>query len=369
MAPMKSPRQVDIEITSQCNLRCRYCSHFSTAGDVSNDLPVAEWLRFFDELGRCAVMEVCLCGGEPFYRKDLQELLDGIVRNRMRYNILTNGTLITGEMAAFLASTKRCSSVQVSLDGSMSESHDICRGKGTFEKAIRGLRFLQQHGIAVSVRVTIHRHNVRELAQVAKMLLEDLGLRFFSTNSASFLGLCRENEEQLMLTAEDRTIAMEMLLKLDKKYPGRIISAAGPHAEGRMWLEMERARRQGLEAMPGRGYLTGCGCTNSKIAVRADGAIIACTQMPHKELGRINWDNLQQIWQQHPALTQMRQRHTVPLSRFEFCSDCPYLNYCTGNCPALAYTLYGVEEHPSPDACLKRFLQDGGKLPDESLLA
>ena len=42
--------------------------------------------------------------------------------------------------------------------------------------------------------------------------------------------------------------------------------------------------------------------------------------------------------------------------------------YCTGNCPALAYTILGKENHPSPDACLKRFLDGGGVLPDESLL-
>jgi organic radical activating enzyme len=53
-------------------------------------------------------MNVTLQGGEPFYRKDLNELVGGIVENRMRFNILSNGTLITDEMAALLASTGRC---------------------------------------------------------------------------------------------------------------------------------------------------------------------------------------------------------------------------------------------------------------------
>lgn len=44
-----------------------------------------------------------------------------------------------------------------------------------------------------------------------------------------------------------------------------------------------------------------------------------------------------------------------------------YINYCAGNSPALAYTLYGEENHPSPDACLTRFLEAAGKLPDEAL--
>ena len=114
-ATMRTPRTVDIDITNRCNLRCAYCSHFSSAGDVNTDLPADEWLRFFEELGRLAVMSVCLSGGEPFFRQDLHMLINGIVENRMRFKILSNGTLITEKEASFLAGTGRCNSVQVSI--------------------------------------------------------------------------------------------------------------------------------------------------------------------------------------------------------------------------------------------------------------
>ncbi|HGE70592.1 TPA: radical SAM protein, partial [Candidatus Poribacteria bacterium] len=130
MRVMKTPRSVDIEITTRCNLRCKYCAHFTSAGDVDNDLPKEEWLKFFEELNRCAVMDVVLSGGEPFHRKDITEIIEGIIRNKMRFSILSNGTLITDEVAKFLSETKRCDSVQVSIDGSKPESHDIFRGKG-----------------------------------------------------------------------------------------------------------------------------------------------------------------------------------------------------------------------------------------------
>ena len=107
MKLMKTPRTVDLSITNRCNLRCTYCSHFTGAGDIEQDLPKEEWLQFFEELNRYAVMIVTLQGGEPFCRKDLPELIKGIVRNRMRFNILSNGTLINDETAAFLASTGR----------------------------------------------------------------------------------------------------------------------------------------------------------------------------------------------------------------------------------------------------------------------
>ncbi len=193
MELMKTPSSAELAITNRCNLQCRYCSHFTSAGDVGQDLPKEEWLKFFEELNRCAVMRVVLEGAEAFCRQDLRELIEGIVRNRMRFSILSNGTLITDEMAAFLGSTGRCDGVQVSIDGSTPMTHDAMRGEGNFFKAVQGVKYLQKHNVSAQVRVTIHRQNVRDLEGIASFLLEEMGLPGFGTNSASFMGLCRQN--------------------------------------------------------------------------------------------------------------------------------------------------------------------------------
>ena len=364
MKIIRTPRSVDLDITNRCNLRCSYCYHFASPCDVDQDLPKAEWLRFFEELKRCAVMNVTLAGGEPFFREDLKELVTGIVKNRMRFSILSNGTLITDEMAAFLFSTGRCDGVQVSIDGSKPETHDVCRGKGNFNRAMEGIKCLQEHHVPVQVRVTIHRHNVTDLEAIAERLLEKIGLPGFSTNAASYMGLGRQNVEQVGLSAEDRILAMETLLKLNRKYDNRISAQAGPLAEATMWTEMELAHQKGINHIPARGRLTACGCVMTKIAVRADGTIVPCTMLSHIELGRINRDDLTEIWQNHPGIQKIRKRQNIPLSDFEFCAGCKYINYCTGNCPGLAYTITGKVNHPSPDACLRRFLEDGGRLPE-----
>ena len=355
---MRTPRSVDIEITSRCNLQCRYCYYYDNPAVEYRDLPADSWLQFFDELGKCTVMDVALQGGEPFIRKDLPQLIEGIVSNRMRFAILSNGTLIDDTIAAFLADTGRCNSVQVSVDGSGPQTHDACRGQGSFEGAIKGIRALQRHKVPVAVRVTIHRHNVRDLEAIAHLLLEDLGLGGFSTNSAGYLGSCRQNAREVMMTTQDRQDAMETLLRLSERYDGRISAQAGPLAEGQIWGQMEEARVKGTAPFPDGGYLSACGCHNNKINVRADGVITPCSMLPHMELGRINKDSLLEIWHYHPVLNQLRQRHTVPLTKFEFCAGCPYIPYCTGNCPGLAYTLTGQVDHPSPDACLRRYLAD-----------
>jgi SynChlorMet cassette radical SAM/SPASM protein ScmE len=359
---MRTPRTVDIDLTARCNLRCRYCYFFDNPDVPYEDLPTEEWLQFFDELGRCTVMDVVLAGGEPFARRDLPELLGGIVRNRMSFSLLSNGTLVDDEIAAFLASTGHCKYVQVSIDGSGPETHDACRGKGAFEAAVRGLHTLQRHGVKVMVRVTIHRHNVHDLEATAHLLLEELGLGSFGTNAAGYLGSCRVHADDVMLTTEERQVAMEALLRLAETYPGRIQASAGPLSEGRMWRRMEEARAAGAPPFSNGGHLTACGCHSTKIAVRADGTIVPCNMLPHIELGHINQDSLTEVWQQAPALNELRRRHTIPLTEFEFCAGCEYIPYCTGNCPALAYTLRGQVNHPSPDACLRRFLEEGGRI-------
>lgn len=365
---MATPRFLDVAITSQCNLRCKYCSHFSGPGDVEHELSSKQWCRFFAKLEELCVMRITLQGGEPFCRDDIKELVAAIVRHRMRFQVLSNGTLITRDMAAFLAATKRCDNVQISIDGANSQAHDVLRGAGSFARSVQAISYLKECGVPVSVRITLHRHNVSSLKEVARLLLEEMEVEQISTNCASYLGLCRKNAGQVMLTQDQHRHSLEVLLALSQRYPGRVGAAAGPLAQARLWLAMEQARQQGLEGLPGGGYLSACGGPADTIAVRADGAIVPCIQMSHLVLGHIDRDDLRAIWQKHPQLKRLRQRHLTPLSDFEFCSNCDYIAYCTGNCPALAYSIAGNDHHPSPDACLKRFLDNGGVLPNEALL-
>ncbi|MCJ7443228.1 MAG: SynChlorMet cassette radical SAM/SPASM protein ScmE [Methanotrichaceae archaeon] len=362
---MRTPRNVHIDITSRCNLRCKYCYYFDNEDVSYADLPAEDWLRFFDELALCAVMNVCLAGGEPFMREDLPTLLKGIINRKMRFSILSNGTLIDDEIARFIAGTDRCDYVQISVDGSHPETHDACRGPGSFDGAIRGICMLRKYNIPIAVRVTINRNNCQDLENIAHLLLEELKLSRFSTNSAGALGTCNLSTSDILLEPQERQIAMETLLLLIKKYPRRILAQAGPLAEARTWRLMDEARQKESAPFPNGGRLTACGCVYNTISVRSDGVITPCNLLPHMDLGRINRDSLQNVWQNSPSLNRMRQRSSIPLTDFEFCADCSYIPYCTGNCPAMAFSLTGQVDHPSPDACLQRYLLHGGRLPSD----
>jgi SynChlorMet cassette radical SAM/SPASM protein ScmE len=360
---MYSPRSIEIAITKKCNLRCHYCSHFSNQYEYGNDLTLAEWNQFFEELSYNKVMKVIISGGEPFLRPDLNEILKGIVKNRMRFCILSNGTLVQDEIIQSIASSNRCDYVQVSLDGFSPISHDICCGKGSFDAAIEGIQILQKYGIPVTIRVTIHRYNVFDLDEIAQFILKELGVKSFSINSASFLGLCTSDNADICLTATERGYAMVSLLHILKKYKNQVHATSGPLAELIQFSRMEKARLNKQDKLIQGGYLSGCKCVWSHCAVRSDGIIVPCILLPHISLGSINKNNFIHIWRTHPVLTTMRDRHKIPLVKFDFCQNCDYIDYCTGNCPAIAWTKYGEIDHPNPDSCLRKFLADGGTLP------
>ncbi|MBN2345225.1 MAG: PqqD family peptide modification chaperone, partial [Candidatus Aminicenantes bacterium] len=87
------PGDFDISLTGKCNLHCDYCFYAHEMKDRP-DLSTMEWLTFFDELGLLGVRTLTLSGGEVFVRKELFELMDYIIDKRMRFSILSNGTLI-----------------------------------------------------------------------------------------------------------------------------------------------------------------------------------------------------------------------------------------------------------------------------------
>jgi SynChlorMet cassette radical SAM/SPASM protein ScmE len=355
-------RAVEIAVTARCNARCLYCYHFDNPNVRYEDLPTAEWLAFFAELGRLGVQDVTLAGGEPLMREDIVELVDGVVAAGLRFTVLSNGALLTDELAAHLAGTGRCDGVQISVDGSRAEVHDAARGEGSFEGAVRALRILKRHEIRPSARVTVHRHNVDDLEATAVLLLDELGLPAIGTNAAGPMGSCALNEDGLRLTVAERERAMRTLVGLAARYPGRVQAAAGPLADARMWARMEAARREEAPPFDGGGRLTGCGCAWSKLAALADGSIVVCPMLPHLVLGRVGYDDVAELWCSHPVLQRHRGRRERPLAAFAHCESCTYQAYCTGNCPGPAFTLTGQVDAPAPDACLRDYLAAGGRM-------
>jgi SynChlorMet cassette radical SAM/SPASM protein ScmE len=352
MKIMSSPKRVDIAITGKCNLACQYCFYADEMVARTN-LPTERWLSFFDELGHLGIMTVCLTGGEIFTRPDLFVLIDGIIANRMRYSLLSNGTLITKETLKQFEIGKRrqrLDSIQISVDGSSAEVHDLSRPK-SFDRALRGLKLLKEAGYPVTVRVTVNRHNVDDLENVARLLLENVGLSSFSTNEAYACGATDRTEGNIILTSAQRQKAMNVLTRLAEKYDQRIQAQAGPLILAQELRTMDDMLASGQNNRPGRGKLSACGGVFSQIAVMHDGTIVPCNILSTLPLGKIGVDDLREIWLNHPIMIAMRQRREIPLSLLDTCQGCEYQGFCAGGCPAGALYANGDFNTRDPMSC------------------
>jgi len=356
---MPSPRSVDIAITGRCNLNCKYC-FYADEMVAHSDLSTERWLVFFEELGSLGVMDVSLTGGEVFTRQDLFELIDGIIANRMRYSMLSNGTLITGKVLAQFEIGKRrtrLNSIQVSIDGSTAEIHNKSRPK-SFDRALRGLRLLVENDFPVTVRVTINKHNVDDLENIARLLLEDVGLPRFSTNEAFPMGAGKCDGESVILTRDQRQQAINILTALNKHYDGRISADAGPLAMARDLADIQARMTCGETGKPGRGTLSACGGVFSKMSINHEGILLPCTMLTSMPMGKIGTDDLKDIWQNHPSINAVRERRTIPTETLDTCRDCDYAGFCTAGCPAMVINEAGKLNARDSMSCYRIHLEE-----------
>jgi SynChlorMet cassette radical SAM/SPASM protein ScmE len=350
------PGSIEISVTGRCNLECLHC-FYSRERHERKDLDTAQWLSFFHELGSLGVRDVTLTGGEVFMRPDVWDIIDGLISNRMRYSLLTNGTLLTEQtLSAFELGKRslRLNSVQVSIDGSCPEVHDRLRGRGAFAKALRGLRLAGAAGLPVTSRVTVNRFNMDDLENIARLLIEDVGIDSFSTNEVMPMGAgcCRDGS--LRLSPKEELKVMRVLSELENRYNGRVTAMAGPLAKWKSYRAMEEAKASG-RGRSNMGCLNACGGVFSKLAVHHDGAVSPCHLLPNILLGRINRDSIREIWTSHPTLEGLRRRGRIPMAEVEGCEDCSWAPYCKGGCPGVAQETLGEVNRANPQDCYRSF--------------
>ena len=137
-----------------CNLECSYCCARSGPRVERRSLSISDHRRLVDEAVECGIQEVFLTGGEPFLLPDIAERIRTSAE-RVSTTVLTNAMLFRGSRLASLESLVGVPvRFQVSLDGPDACAHDAIRGKGSWEKAVAGIRQLLGLGFSVAVSTT-----------------------------------------------------------------------------------------------------------------------------------------------------------------------------------------------------------------------
>ncbi len=144
-----------IEVTERCNLRCKYCIYHEEGAGFRDfgkkDISIDTLRKAIDLLKQSTSDEfvISFYGGEPLLRFDLikwciEYAKKTLTGKKLRFNMTTNATLITDEIADYLSSLENYFTT-ISLDGPK-EINDKNRifndGSGAYDKTIEGLKRL-----------------------------------------------------------------------------------------------------------------------------------------------------------------------------------------------------------------------------------
>ena len=154
----KRLNQIILQVTQQCNLRCEYCvysgiyegNRVHSANRMTFETAKQAIDFYLEHSVDCSTAVVGFYGGEPLLEIDLIQKCVEYVREKAEgkklwFSLTTNGTLLNGERARFLAENDF--NIAISLDGSKKE-HDTCRkfpdGSGSFDTVMQNIRDLSR---------------------------------------------------------------------------------------------------------------------------------------------------------------------------------------------------------------------------------
>jgi radical SAM protein with 4Fe4S-binding SPASM domain len=321
--------------TNRCNLQCVMCSRQSILCSTrkKEELTADEFNDFLNQVGPFLAEKsrVVISGGEPLLvpEKTLDiighasSVVDGV-------SLLTNGTLITREFAGELA-TREHVNVQVSLDSPYKKNHEFLRGKGTFDRTIKGIKILVEEGITTLVNMVVHTGNLEDLEQYYKLAIE-LGVayaRFIPLQLAGAGITCG-------LTPPPIPYLMEKSFKIFEE---------NPQYRTLMGTDFLSTTARLCQTCAVQNW---CGTGSRRVLLDSSGTVYPCPNhhLPEFKAGNIREESFEEIWEHSPVLQEIRKTYPVE-SINEECSSCYVRHWCAGWCRGETYHATGSMTAPS----------------------
>ncbi len=319
-----------VNLTNRCNLRCTHCYN---RGHASPDAPIEALVAGIR--GAEAILDdgasLVVLGGEPLLDPPrLLALLDGCAGLfGQRPVVSTNGTTVTPALARDLA--ERRVEVQVSLDHHLAAEHDLIRGRGSWEKALSGVRCLLEAGAYTILCRVYARGDEAQLEPYLEMAAE-LGVQEVRFIPLRGVGAGAAEPGRL----PDQLATLRALVTLLRRRP----ELAGLLA--RDWFSI-------AATLLGRGRgRTSCGIGRRVALLDSDGLVYPCPNhcAPEHAAGSLLERPLEEIVRGSVIFAGMRQRYRV--ERYSRCAACPFRGWCAGDCRGEVLALTGDPTAPSP---------------------
>lgn len=312
-------------IGEQCNLKCLHCYQ---ENHIPVQLSYAELLSILDQyrelLKKLDVRgHINLTGGEPLCSPHFYKLLEEFKKDSDLYSfsILTNGTLITEEVAEKISSYNP-EYVQVSLEGGR-RMNDYIRGKGVYKKVGQAVKFLKKYGIFVSVSFTATKLNYRQFPRVVRFAKRHGVDNIWSDR---FIPLGDEKDTDLQMTKEETSEYLQIM------------------AEERFMLKKAKSKTniamyRALQFQMTNDYAYRCTAGDSLLTVMENGDLVPCRRMPIV-VGNLLQENMYDLYMNNQVLKDLRQQ-TIP----DDCQDCEHARYCRGGLKCLTYAIHKDLNH------------------------
>jgi radical SAM protein with 4Fe4S-binding SPASM domain len=325
-------------ITNKCNLRCSHCyqENYTDQTDLSLDELKEIADKIFSTMSKWHKKgDISITGGEPFIKKELFPLLSYLDNSDeiSRLDVLCNGILINDETAKKLKKIKKLNNVQISLDGATPEIHDQIRGPSTFEKALRGIKILVDHGIDVKVMFTLQRLNKGEIPGLIDLAIREKisGLtieRMVPTGSG------KDKKNSVLSPQELKDIFQYVSDRADLEYQKghnlRILKYRP------LWINIDPCRAKPASGTAPHEELGAiCSIGLDGLCIMPDATVLACRRLP-KPIGNLKNDSIDKIWFESELLCQVRDKRNLKGK----CHSCEYIPRCSG-CRSMAFAVTG----------------------------
>jgi len=157
---LRDPQTLWFNTGTLCNIECAHCYiESSPQNDRLVYITEAEVRDYLDQLEMrdWGVREIGFTGGEPFMNPQMIGMTRAALERGYEVLILTNAMrpmmrpLMRAGLEALQAEFGAKLSLRISVDHWSAELHDTERGAGAFEKTLKGMRWLRDAGIKMSV--------------------------------------------------------------------------------------------------------------------------------------------------------------------------------------------------------------------------
>lgn len=318
------------EVTAACNNHCLYCYNiWKCHGQAApGDLPASEWAKITEKLQReSRVSLITVSGGEPLLRRDLPEILQDIKARHVSVNLITNGTLLSGENVA--RTIDSVSMYELPLLSDTAKVHDYLTRSNAFDRVIDGMANITAAGGRFAAVFVATKANAADLEGACLMAIA-LGARTLMYNPFNPGGEGLRHMEELLLPANTVKAHLELLEGLSQQY-GIPVHCGVPILP--CVLDTKEYRRITFGSCPAGGQ-------GAYYTIGPQGMMRMCNHSP-AILGDFRKEPFRII---KTSAASDRFRRAIPAK----CAGCKDFRECRGGCRAILEQIYGRADMDLP---------------------